>query len=269
MSDGDEGATSFRVLPFDSLDSTNEEARRQLRAGAGDGTVIWARTQQAGRGRRGRAWVSDSGNLFCSVIVRPECPPAEAAQVSLATALAVAETAEAALAVAAGPEGAIQIVRAPGTPAPGTPAPGTPVKGAPVQGTPAPRALVQVKWPNDVLVGGRKLAGILLESDMAPANAADSPGRGPARAASVASLVVGVGINIGHAPEGTEFPATSLVREGAAELSAAAVLDIFLGRFGFWYRRWRREGLMPVRGAWRAGDGALAPRNALRQLYRP
>ena len=118
-------------------------------------------------------------------------------------------------------------------------------------------APVQVKWPNDVLVGGRKLAGILLESDMAPADAAAAPGRNPAGAASVAALVVGVGINIGHAPEGTEFPATSLAREGAAELAVAAVLDIFLGRFGFWYRRWRREGLTPVRAAWLARAAGL------------
>ena len=215
MSAGDRGALSFRVLPFDSLDSTNDEARRQLRAGAGAGTVIWARRQQAGRGRRGRAWVSDEGNLFCSLIVRPDCPPAEAVQLSLVAALAVAETVEAVL------------------------------------GGAAP---VQVKWPNDVLAGGRKLAGILLESEMVvseAAAAADEAGfERRLGAATVAALVIGVGINIAHAPEGTEFPATSLVREGAAAPSAAALLDRLLGRFAVWYRRWSQDGLAPVRAAW-------------------
>ena len=249
MSDGDGGALSFRVLPFDSLDSTNEEARRQLRAGAPAGTVVWARRQQAGRGRRGRAWVSDEGNLFCSLIVRPDCPPGQAAQVSLVTALAVAEAAEAVLAGA---------------------------------------APVRVKWPNDVLAGGRKLAGILLEADTtAGGGAPELPGAGsgagapipgtpiprapipgtpingtpitsaPIAGTTVAGLVVGVGINIAHAPEGTEFPATSLAAEGAAGLLVAGVLDGFLSRFAAWYRLWSAEGLAPVRAAWLARAAGL------------
>ncbi|MEI6558456.1 MAG: biotin--[acetyl-CoA-carboxylase] ligase [Rhodospirillaceae bacterium] len=206
MSDGDRGALSFRVLPFERLDSTNEEARRQVCAGVGAGTVIWALDQMAGRGRRGRAWVSEAGNLFCSLILRPGCPPAGAAEVSLVAALAVAEAAEAAL---------------------------------------GGRAPVRVKWPNDVLAGGRKLAGILLETETR------------AGGADIAALVVGVGINIAHAPEGTEFPATALAREGAPMLEVRAVLDLFLGRFAHWYRRWTLEGLGPVRSAWLARAAGL------------
>ena len=215
MNEGGGAAPGFRVVPFDCLDSTNEEARRLAADGAEAGTVVWARRQRSGRGRRGRAWVSDEGNLFCSVIVRPVCPPGEAAQVSLVTALAVAETVEDAL----GGTGAATLA-------------------------PAPRVTVQVKWPNDVLAGGRKLAGILLESD---------GGHG----GGGVSLVVGVGINIAHAPEGTEFPATSLAREGAAALTVPAVLDVFLARFGSWYRRWSAEGLAPVRAAWLARAAGL------------
>ncbi len=205
MKAGEEGAASFHVLSFESIDGTNAEARRQLNTGAGAGTVIWARRQEAGRGRRGRAWVSEDGNLFCSVIVRPDCALGEAAQLSLVTALAVAETVDTALG------GAVP---------------------------------VRVKWPNDVLAGGRKLAGILLESDSGAGDGA-------------AFLVVGVGINIAHAPEATEFPATSLAREGAAGLSVVAVLEGFLDRFAVWYRRWSREGLAPVRAAWLARAAGL------------
>ncbi|MEI7608726.1 MAG: biotin--[acetyl-CoA-carboxylase] ligase [Rhodospirillaceae bacterium] len=194
---GGEGR-GFRVLAFESVDSTNEEAKRRLRAGAPAGTVIWARSQQAGRGRRGRAWVSGEGNLFCSLILRPERPPAEVAQVSLVAALAVADTAAALL-----PAGAAE----------------------------------RVKWPNDVLAGGRKLAGILLE--------AEGGGEG-----GPAALVVGIGINIAHAPEGTEFPATSLAGEGASGVTVEAVLERLLAAFGHWYGCWDDQGLAPVRAAW-------------------
>ena len=198
MSGGDGGALTFRVLPFDVLDSTNEEARRRLGAAAPAGTVVWARRQQAGRGRRGRAWVSEEGNLFCSIILRPDCPPAEATQLSLAVALAVADTAAAVLG-----------------------------KSVPVA----------VKWPNDVLVGGRKLAGILLESDGSTMHGATA-------------LVVGVGINVAHAPAATEFPATSLAEAGVVGLTVEAVLARLLDRLLHWYRLWCAEGLGPVRSAW-------------------
>ncbi len=233
MSDGCGGVLSFRVLSFESLDSTNEEARRQVGAGADAGTVIWARQQQAGRGRRGRAWVSDEGNLFCSVIVRPGCSPARAAQVSLVTALAVADAVEAALGGRVAVEGEAALGGR------------VAVEGEAALGG---RAAVEVKWPNDVLVGGRKIAGILLESDMAP---------GAGGAGLVASLVVGVGINVAGAPEGTEFPATSLAHEGAEDLAVAGVLARFLARFGYWYRRWAVEGLAVVREAWLARAAGL------------
>ena len=212
MTCGDGGALTFRVLPFDCLDSTNEEARRRLGAGAPAGTVVWARRQQAGRGRRGRVWVSEEGNLFCSIILRPDCPPAEAAQLSLVAALAVADTVQAMLGC-----------------------------GAPVA----------VKWPNDVLAGGCKLAGILLESDGATVD-------GPT------ALVVGVGINVADAPAGTEFPATSLAAAGAPGLTAEVVLEHLLGSFAHWYCRWSSEGLEPVRGAWLERAAGLGGRVTVR-----
>ena len=115
----------YRLDVHDSLDSTNAEAGRQARAGAPDGTVIQARRQTAGRGRQGRVWESPEGNLYCSVILRPDVPPAAAAQLTFVTALALGE--------------AIDDVRPTGTE-------------------------LAFKWPNDLLLDEHKLAGILLES---------------------------------------------------------------------------------------------------------
>lgn len=115
----------FNLLPFESIDSTNEEAKRQAASGAPDGTIIWAKQQLSGKGRRLRSWVSEEGNLYCSFLVRPDVSPAKAMQMSFIAAVAVAETVAAVL-----PKG----------------------------------TLVTCKWPNDVLVGGKKTAGILLES---------------------------------------------------------------------------------------------------------
>src|ERR1700758_3362130 len=83
----------YRVESFDAIDSTNEEARRQAREGASEGTLIWARAQTAGRGRRGRSFVSPPGNLYISLLLRPEGAPAAAAQLGFAAALAIADAA--------------------------------------------------------------------------------------------------------------------------------------------------------------------------------
>ncbi len=189
----------FRLVAFDCLDSTNDEARRRADAGATAGTVVWARRQESGRGRRGRAWISPGGNLYCSIILRPACPLAIAAQLSLVTAVAVADAVARWL-----PEG------------------------------PTP----QVKWPNDVLVGGAKIAGILLES---------SPGMD----GRLDWVVVGAGINIAGFPAETEFPATALMgRVGGALPEVEAVLTGLLSVFSRWYQAWVRGGFDPIREAW-------------------
>ncbi|HLJ64877.1 MAG TPA: biotin--[acetyl-CoA-carboxylase] ligase, partial [Stellaceae bacterium] len=115
----------YRLLAYDEVGSTNEEARRFAAEGAPEGTLVWARSQSAGRARRGRQWVSDPGNLYFSLILRPNHPAAMAAQLGFAAALAIGEAA--------------------------------------VEFLPD-NVRVGYKWPNDVLVEGRKLSGILLES---------------------------------------------------------------------------------------------------------
>lgn len=97
----------------------------------------------------------------------------------------------------------------------------------------APAAPIAVKWPNDVLADGRKVAGILLES-----------GRD--------WLAVGIGVNLASHPEGTEFPAISLAALGAPAPAPDQALACLAGRFAHWYGRWMREGFEPLRAAWLA-----------------
>ena len=115
----------FQVIALDEVDSTNSEARRRAEAGAPDGTVVAARRQSAGRGRRGRRWQSPGGNLYMSLLLRPEQPVDEAPRLSFVAAVALA--------------GSLAELAPPGTD-------------------------IACKWPNDVLVNGGKCAGILLES---------------------------------------------------------------------------------------------------------
>ncbi len=115
----------YRRLHLPEIDSTNDEARRRAESGADGGLVVTADRQTAGRGRRGRNWNSPDGNLYCSILVRPEIAPAEGAQAGFAVSLAVADIVADALAHA---------------------------------------LPVHCKWPNDVLVSDQKVSGILIES---------------------------------------------------------------------------------------------------------
>ena len=83
-------SSALSLVALDTVDSTNEEARRRAQDGAADGTVVWAKAQTSGRGRRGRKWVSEPGNLYCSIIVRPHYPASVAMQLSFVAATAVA-----------------------------------------------------------------------------------------------------------------------------------------------------------------------------------
>ena len=186
----------FRLAAFATLANTSDEARRRARDGAPEGTLVTARMQTEGRGRQGKRWVSEPGNLYASLVLRPDVPIARAAQLGFAASLAVADT----------------------------------------LGRFAPAAGATLKWPNDVLLGGKKVAGILLESE-------GDPGGG------VRFVVLGIGVNLGSYPTDSEFPATSLKaagRDAAPEAFLAALAPAFL----VWYERWRRDGFVGLRQAW-------------------
>ena len=190
------------VLAFDSLDSTNAEARRRAEAGEGGPLWITAAVQTAGRGRRGRTWSTERGNLAATLLTTTRRGPAEAAQVSFVTALAVADL-------------AARYV---------------------------PDSLVRLKWPNDVLVGGDKVSGVLIESG-------PRPGGG-------LWLAVGVGVNLARAPSGTERPATALADHLRPDLArpptpAEAVAGL-AEAFACWSDLWNAVGFPAVADAWSA-----------------
>ena len=132
------------------------------------------------------------------MVLRPDCDAATAAQLSFVSAVAVGQGL-AACAPAAGP--------------------------------------YRTKWPNDVLAGENKIAGILLESQPRAEGALDW-------------LVVGVGINIVSAPPDTEWPATSLRAQGRESIGVDEVLEAFAEAFEAWYGRWRAKGFAAAREAW-------------------
>jgi BirA family biotin operon repressor/biotin-[acetyl-CoA-carboxylase] ligase len=188
----------YRLTALDSIDSTNEEARRLADDGAAEGTLVWALEQTAGRGRRGRSWASPHGNLYLSLLLRPDCRAGVAAQLGFVAALSLAEALDPLL------PGSLQ---------------------------PA-----EVKWPNDILLQGRKVAGLLLETASRPDGGLDR-------------LVIGAGVNVATHPTDTPYPATSLAAEGATT-NPAAVLEGFAAGFEAWRGRWLAEGFGPVRAAW-------------------
>lgn len=192
---------------FDEIDSTNEEARRL--AGTGERGPLWivADRQTAGRGRRGRSWQSPLGNLAATLLIAPDKPASDSAQLSFVAAIAACDA----------------------------------VTGF------APDAELRVKWPNDVLADGRKIAGILLES------ASGEAGR-------LAWLAIGIGINLAHFPPDTEFPATSLAALGAQVATPGDAVTQLAAHFAKWYDVWTKNGFAPIHDAWLARAAGLGGR---------
>ncbi len=213
MSGGPFLPNGFSLVALASVDSTNEEAKRlAVRSGspAPDGTVVWAESQAAGKGRRGRAWISPPGNLYCSILLRPNRPLRETAGLGFAAALSIVEA---------------------------------------MAGWGADSA--QPKWPNDVLLGGRKVAGILLETQ---SSGGDKPDW----------VVIGMGVNLAVHPKETEFPATSLAAEGCAVPLSQTALGAVLAAFARWRTLWLDGGLAPVLEPYRRSVRGLGQSIAIR-----
>ena len=195
------------ILLFDQTDSTNAEARRRAEVGETGPLWIAARHQTAGRGRRGRNWQSETGNLAATLLFVTQKAPAEAAQVTFIAALAVADL---------------------------------------LDGW-APPSLVTIKWPNDVMLAGEKVAGILVES-------------GPHPNGDL-WLAVGIGVNLTHAPTGTERPATALAHHLAVGATIPPSVEIACQRlavaFAVWQERWETMGFQPILDAWRTRTPGL------------
>jgi BirA family biotin operon repressor/biotin-[acetyl-CoA-carboxylase] ligase len=190
------GLAGARHISFDTLGSTNAEALARARAGEHGPLWISAKTQGAGRGRRGNTWVSPPGNLYATLLLTEPSPQASAPQLSFVAALAGHDAVS--------------------------------------QCAPQLGPALKVKWPNDLLLGAAKLAGILIEGESAPGFA----------------VAVGVGVNCVSHPADTLFPATDLAAAGVLVMPEA-LLAALAGAMTRRLVQWRRgEGFAGIRADW-------------------
>jgi len=192
-------SAGYRLEAFDQIGSTNSEAMERARAGERGPLWLVTSEQTAGRGRRHRPWIAQRGNLAASVLETLDLSPAIAATLGFAAGLAL----EAALRAMAGST-----------------------------------VTFSLKWPNDVLAGPAKLAGILLEAEAVPGGQL--------------AMVVGMGTNIVAAPEGTPTPATCLRALGldtTAESLFAALSESWAEFRGIWQEG---SGFGEIRRRWLA-----------------
>ncbi|SDL29400.1 biotin--[acetyl-CoA-carboxylase] ligase [Paracoccus chinensis] len=195
-------------LILEQTDSTNAEAARLGTSLAGP---IWimTRRQDAGRGRRGRTWSMPAGNFAATLALRPQGSPADVSLYSFVAALALHE----ALSAVCGPA-----------------------------------ARLAIKWPNDVLLNGGKVAGILLES----------AGQGR----DVSLLAVGIGVNLAAAPdpgalEPGAVPPVSVLGETGHAVAPEEFLDLLAPAFARWQQQLAAYGFGPIRTAWTARAARL------------
>lgn len=190
-------ATGASLISFDTLGSTNAEALVRARAGARGPLWITAARQTAGRGRRGRVWASEPGNLYASLLLTDAAPAAHLPELCFVVALAVRDAVSAA--------------------------------------APAVAPMLKLKWPNDLLLDGAKLAGILIEAESLGGHTL---------------TVAGIGINCTPHPRDTAYPATSL----AACSAAVAPDELFhelSGAMAARLAQWDRgAGFAAIRAEW-------------------
>ncbi len=179
-------ATGASLISFDTLGSTNAEAIARARAGERGPLWISAVRQTAGRGRRGNVWTSEPGNLHASLLLSDPAPAAHLPELCFVAALAVRD--------------AVSVV------------------------APSLSSALRLKWPNDLLLDGAKLAGILIEAESAGGRTA---------------TVAGVGVNCAHHPRDTAYPATAFAAHGVSATPDElfrALSGAMAGRLAQWDR---------------------------------
>ncbi len=189
----------YRVRRHGVIDSTNAEALRAARSCANSGLWILAERQTHGRGRLGRGWTSPPGNLHASLLLRPEAAMPALSGLPLLAGIAVHDAVR-----------AMEL------------------------GRDAPSRL-SLKWPNDLMLDGAKLGGILIEGAGTP--------RGHA-------VIIGIGLNLSHAPDDLDRPASCLRAVGISA-GAEEALNAVAHATAAWLDVWRQAGgFEAVREAW-------------------
>jgi BirA family biotin operon repressor/biotin-[acetyl-CoA-carboxylase] ligase len=218
-------ARGYRLSGYDEIGSTSTEASRA--AERGDVGEVWfaALKQTAGRGRRGRAWETPSGNLAASLMIVPDCDPAVAATLGFVAGVALNRALAATL-----PNGVLKTG---------------------IDGADGPGHRIALKWPNDLLADGEKLAGILLEAQK--------------REDGRLAIVIGFGVNVVSAPSGLPYPATSLDALGAAitaETIFAALADEWVVAYELWDNG---ENVGDILRLWRASAAGIGAEVAVKR----
>lgn len=203
----------FRLRVHEALPSTSDLVAQLAAAGEPEGLAILARRQTAGRGTQGRAWEGRAGNLHLSVLLRPADPIRHAPRWGLLAAVALADAAAEVL-----PDG----------------------------------TALALKWPNDLMLGGAKAAGILAEASATPAG-------------GIAWLCLGFGVNLAHAPAIPGRATACLADAGIAPPAPEAFAERLLAALD--RRRLERatDGFAPTRAAWLARGPALGTHLAIRR----
>lgn len=219
----------FRLEAFETVGSTNAIALE--RAQAGDPGKLWivSKRQESGRGRRGRAWATSRGNLAASLLLTADFELKTAATLGFVAGLSLADALDAVCPSANFLVG---------------------LDGAANAGMGKSPLRVELKWPNDLLADGAKLAGILLESTQLPDNRL--------------AIVVGIGVNVVAYPDDVPYPATSLTRLGAncdAETLFLALSDAWEENSHVWGEG---RGLTEIRKRWLARAAGLGSEVAVR-----
>jgi len=198
-------AAGYRLISLEATDSTNDDVLQAARSGDPGQLWVVAGEQRAGRGRHGRQWSSPQGNLYASLLLIEPCEPQHAPQLGFVAGLALHEAVEA------------------------------------VTGLGAPR--LSLKWPNDLLLDGAKISGLLLEGHRLGNN-------GPL------AIIVGMGVNVAFAPTGTPYP-TKALQAAKPGLTREEMFQALSAAFAQTFSAWRHAARMnaadpfgPIRRLW-------------------
>ncbi len=190
------GLAGARHLAYETLGSTNAEALARARAGERGPLWITAQSQSAGRGRRGNRWISEPGNLYATLLLTEPSTPSLAPQLSFVAGLALYD--------------ALLVFG------------------------PMLFVMMFLKWPNDLLIGGSKIAGILIEGESDPQF----------------SVAIGIGVNCTTHPNDTVFPASDL-REIGLQVTPMRLLTALSAAFGARLEQWQNgQGFAAIRTEW-------------------
>ncbi len=184
----------WRVQVLGTTPSTQDMVRNLAETGEPEGLAIQALQQTKGRGRHGNEWASPMGNLYVSLLLRPSCRADKAGQMAFVTALALSDAMD-------------EVIEA--------------------------GHKKTLKWPNDILIDGKKVSGILLESKL------DNHGR-------IDYLIIGTGVNIFAPPEGAE----GLDRIKSDRIAINTFRDLYLEKLKNRYISWQEQGFRHIRDEW-------------------